>query len=260
MRYSPDPSQPKESRTPDQARVAGQGLVFGTAAALYEAGRPGYPLEAARWLVGSASTVVDVGAGTGKFTRQLVDLAEHVIAVEPDAAMLAQLRAQSPNVEAHIGTAESIPLPDGCADVITVAQAWHWVDLDLAVPEAARVLRPGGVLGLIWNVRDESHGWVSELGEMIHRGGSQQLESDDPIVGPPFAPLERRNFEWLHVVTLEQFLAMIASRSYVIAMSDDERAAVLNEAEVFVLAQPGQSRERITIPYVTHAYRTTSPS
>ena len=255
MRLSHDPSQPPGRDVSAEAVVEGQGLKFGTAAVEYERGRPSYPREAAEWMLGDARTVVDLGAGTGKFTRTLVELGLDVTAVEPDKGMLSVLREQSPSVHALIGSAESIPLPDSSVDALTVAQAWHWFDLDIAVPEVARVLRPGGVLGLIWNVRDESAQWVAELGDLIHRGGSQDVGVESPTVGEPFGDLERRDFPWVHVVTLQQFLDMIASRSYVIAMSESERAAVLDEATDHVLSHPGQTREQIRVPYTTHAFR-----
>ncbi|WP_234698345.1 class I SAM-dependent methyltransferase [Lacisediminihabitans changchengi] len=146
-------------------RKIGDGDSFGIAADVYERARPTYPLEAARWLVPEgARTVLDLGAGTGKFTRSLVDLGLDVIAVEPDERMRATLASSLPGVTALAGTAEHLPVADASVDAITVAQAWHWVDPALAVPETARALRPGGTLGLVWNLRDERVDWVRELG------------------------------------------------------------------------------------------------
>jgi ubiquinone/menaquinone biosynthesis C-methylase UbiE len=99
--------------------------------------------------------VADVGAGTGKLTRVVAGLGAEVVAIDPDAAMLAELAARVPDVPTFVGTGERIPLTDASADAVVFGQAWHWVDPDAASAEVGRVLRPGGVLGLIWNVRDE---------------------------------------------------------------------------------------------------------
>jgi SAM-dependent methyltransferase len=258
--YSPDPSAPP-GITVDQARRSGQGRSFGTAADLYERGRPTYPREAADWLIPSdATTVVDLGAGTGKFTRQLVAPGRDVSAVDPDAAMLEVLHSVLPDVATFVGTAESLPFADNSVDAITVAQAWHWVDLDKGVPEVARVLRPGGTLGLIWNVRNETEPWVGALSGIIHQGGSQDLQEQDPVVGPPFEPVEAMKFPWVNVITIDEFTDMVASRSYMIAMPADDRARVLNEVRELLLTERGFDPDHIELPYVTHAYRTHLPN
>ena len=133
---------------------------------MYERSRPGYPEDAVRWLAGEKPCdVVDLGAGTGKLTRTLVELGHRVTAVEPLPEMLDQLRAAVPEATAVRGGAEAIPLPAESADVVTVAQAFHWFDHGPALLEIARVLRPGGHIALVWNVRDESEA----LGERAQR-------------------------------------------------------------------------------------------
>src|SRR3954447_9097468 len=128
---------------------------FGAAANLYERARPSYPQAAVDWLIAEcgiapASTVVDLGAGTGKLTRLLVPSGARVVAVEP----IAEMRAHIEGAEVLDGTAEEVPLPDRSADVVTVAQAFHWFDHDRALPEIHRALREGGRLVLVWNMRD----------------------------------------------------------------------------------------------------------
>ena len=142
---------------------------FGSAVDAYEHGRPGYPAAVADWLVPSGSQrLVDVGAGTGKFTRTLLGRGAEVVAVEPDPAMRARLAALLPDVRAVDGTGEAMPLPDGSADAVTFAQSWHWVDPVAGVAEVARVLRPGGVL-IFDYIRSEAEGLDTAQG--LHQRG-----------------------------------------------------------------------------------------
>jgi len=133
-----------------------RGRTFGAVAADYAEHRPGYPAAAVEWALGPAPgrKVLDLGAGTGKLTEALG--AYDVVGVEPDPEMLAQLRADLPSVDAREGSAEAIPLPDASVDAVLVGQAIHWFDMDRAVPEIARVLRPGGVLAGLWNGDDHT--------------------------------------------------------------------------------------------------------
>ena len=143
-------------------------LSFGAEAAAYERGRPSYPPEAIDWLLPpDARDVLDLGAGTGKLTTRLVERGLGVVAVDPIPEMLELLSNSLPDTPALLGTAEEIPLPDDSVDAVLVAQAWHWFDPERAVKEVARVLRPGGRLGLVWNTRDERLGWVKDLGRII---------------------------------------------------------------------------------------------
>ena len=143
-------------------------LSFGAEAAAYERGRPSYPPEAIDWLLPpGARDVLDLGAGTGKLTTRLVERGLDVVAVDPIPEMLELLSNSLPDTPALLGTAEEIPLPDDSVDAVLVAQAWHWFDPERAVKEVARVLRPGGRLGLVWNIRDERLGWVKDLGRII---------------------------------------------------------------------------------------------
>src|ERR1700753_2775966 len=148
---------------------------FGGAAAAYERGRPPYPPEALDWLLPpGARRVLDLGAGTGKLTRELVARGLDVVAVEPLEGMRAELSRVLPGTPVRAGSAEEIPLPDGAVDTVLAAQAWHWVTPERAAPEVARVLRPGGTLGLVWNERDEREPWVSRLHQIVTEQGRKK--------------------------------------------------------------------------------------
>jgi SAM-dependent methyltransferase len=228
---------------------------FGAAAEAYERGRPEYPTEAVDWLLPAGAThVLDLAAGTGKLTRQLVARGLDVLAVDPSEGMLEQLRAAVPGVPTFPGTAESIPLEDGSVDAVLVAQAWHWVDPPRAAPEVARVLRAGGRLGLIWNQRDERIGWVAELGKLA--AGGVRHDINHPVVPAPFGQLETFETEWTYELDVQGVTDLVASRSYAIVMPDDEREALLQS--VRELAERELERtgaERLTMPYVTRSFR-----
>ncbi|MGY0062237.1 class I SAM-dependent methyltransferase [Streptomyces sp. LZ34] len=225
---------------------------FGAAADAYERGRPPYPPEAVAWLVPEgARTVVDLGAGTGKLTRALRAPGREVVAVEPSAGMREQFSHVLPDVRALEGTGESIPLPDSSVDTLVCAQAWHWVDLERAVPEAARVLRPGGRLGLVWNFRDVSVPWVAEL-DRILRGCAAAPTEDRQVEGvsAPFGPVERQDFRWSHPMTAGGVMDMVASRSYVITLEPAAREELLVRVRALLEAE-----RPMEMPYVTECYR-----
>jgi SAM-dependent methyltransferase len=228
---------------------------FGPAAHLYERGRPSYPGAALDWLLPEGRPrVLDLGAGTGKLTRQVAARGLDVTAVDPSEGMLEQLRRVLPDVPALTGTAERIPLADESVDVVLVAQAWHWVDPARAEPEIARVLSPGGRLGLLWNVRDETSDWVRRLGRLLDHGEQQRGTE----VGPPFAPVEIERFRWTHHIGRDELLDLVASRSYVILLPPDERAAVLAQVRQLMVTHPALvGRNTYELPYVTHCARTT---
>ncbi|GAB3604886.1 class I SAM-dependent methyltransferase [Conyzicola nivalis] len=215
-------------------------LSFGQNVGDYERGRPGYPDDAVDWIVDRVDphAVVDVGAGTGKFTASLVARGLAVTAVEPDAAMLARLARNHPGVTALAGRAEEIPLPDASADLVTFAQAWHWVDVPAASAEVARVLRPGGALALVWNIRDPDVDWVAALGEVMGASEAERYDSVDPDVAAPLKIESYTEFPWENTLTRDELLAMVTSRSYVITMEALERDALLAELGTLLDTHP----------------------
>ena len=240
---------------------------FGAEAAAYEEGRPGYPAEAVAWLLepaGAHPRVVDIGAGTGKLTRVVAEItAEHgtdVIAVEPDAAMLDALRNALQGIQTLVGTAEHLALPDESADAAVLGQAWHWVDPVAASAEIGRVLRPGGVLGLVWNIRDESVPWVARLTEITKGSHAEQLLADGgPEVAAPFGELASRTWHWARPITRAALMAMVHSRSYVITATPEERARIDRELEVLFDEIGATGDATVSLPYVTYAFRAVKP-
>jgi len=230
---------------------------IGWDADVYERSRPGYPADAVRWLAGEAPCdVIDLGAGTGKLTRTLVDLGHRVTAVEPLPEMLDQLRSAVPGATAVEGGAEAIPLPAGSADVVTVAQAFHWFDHGPALVEIARVLRPGGRVALVWNIRDESQPYVSELSDaMVGRTGVDTGSIDPIDASGLFGPVERATFSHVQAVDRETLLELVRSRSYCAVLSAEEQAPVLQNVDDLFTEH---ARDGVLeLPYLTECFRAT---
>ena len=232
-------------------------LSFGAEAAAYERGRPSYPPEAIDWLLPpDAADVLDLGAGTGKLTTRLVERGLGVVAVDPIPEMLELLSNSLPDTPALLGTAEEIPLPDDSVDAVLVAQAWHWFDPELAAKEVARVLRPGGRLGLVWNTRDERLGWVKDLGRIIGH-------EDDPLshkvkLPEPFTDVERRHVEWTSYLTPQALIDLVASRSYCITSPEKVRTHTLDRVRGLLATHPALANTNgLALPYVTVCIRAT---
>lgn len=235
---------------------------FGAATGAYEAGRPSYPAEAVAWLLEPGVDrdivdVVDVGAGTGKLTQPLVGGGRRVIAVDPDPEMLAVLAEALPDVATHVGTAESLPLADDSADLVTLGQAWHWVDPVAGSAEIGRVLRPGGTLGLVWNIRDDSVPWVAAMSEIMHHSAAERMIHTDAVtIAAPFGELEERTWTWIRAITRAALVDMVASRSYVITADPPTRARIDAElAELFDGLPDLADGGTIDLPYTTHIFR-----
>lgn len=222
--------------------------AFAGAAGAYERGRPGYPPEAIDALVRELglerrSVVVDLAAGTGKLTADLTRRFDRVIAIEPLAEMRERLARAAPAAEALEGRAERMPVPDSGADAVFVAQAFHWFDGRRALHEIARVLRPGGGLGLLWNTTpwELRHGaWFARIDDVLERGradlsvmrrhGSGRWR-EAFAAERRFSPLSGATFDNTHRVAPGDLLADLASRSYVARLDQAGRQAILSEVE-----------------------------
>jgi SAM-dependent methyltransferase len=238
-------------------------MSFGSIAEDYNELRPQAPQQAVDWLVPPGCQVaVDVGAGTGLFTRTLVGRVVQVIAVEPDARMREVLTARSPGVRVVEGRGESIPLPDAAADAVFVSSAWHWMDHERAVPEIGRVLRDGGRLGLIWTSRDREVDWVRELDQRLRSQDTSGPESDrfrrrlDFVPPGPriFHNIARETFGFARTMTVDDVVAMLGTYSRAIVASPDDRAQALADARAVLDARfPGA--DTIDIPMRAWCWR-----
>ncbi|SCL20941.1 Methyltransferase domain-containing protein [Micromonospora nigra] len=238
-----------------------QALSFGAAAAEYDRYRPRYPEAALRWALdglAASARVVDLGAGTGILTRGLRDLGyDEVTAVEPDPGMRARLVESTPGVTALAGSAEEMPLPDGYADAVVVGQAYHWFDRDRAHPEIARVLRPGGVLAPIWNLRDERVAWVTELSRIAEVGDTvDHVRAYVTGFGAAFDAGEWAEFGHATTLTPDELLGMVRTRSHYLTASPEQRQKVDRELRDLLAAHPDLAgRDTLDLPYRTLALR-----
>jgi SAM-dependent methyltransferase len=232
----------------------------------YEQGRPTYPPEALALLarvlgLEPGRTVLDLAAGTGKLTRALRPTGARLVAVEPVAAMRAKLAESLPEARVLAGTAERIPLADGSMDAVTVAQAFHWFEGDVALAEIHRVLRPGGRLGLVWNARDEALPWVAGLTTIMepHRRGTPGYRSGDwhPAFERTrlFTRLEQAQFRLEHELTPDGVVARVASVSFVAALPDAARDEVLGRVRKLLAEDPEtRGRASVVLPHRTEVY------
>jgi SAM-dependent methyltransferase len=233
---------------------------FGSKADNYERSRPSYPADAVALVatelgIGSTSTVLDLAAGTGKFTRLLAPFGAQLVAVEPSAAMRAEFAVVLPDVPTHDGTAEHVPLADRSVDSVVIAQAFHWFDAPSALAEIARVLRPGGGLALIWNERDESVAWVAELSRVMqwdvrmpYRVGTDFRAVLDQ--SRRFTPAQRRSFAFAQALDREGLCDRVSTTSFIASMDAPERDAILNRVRELVVDFP----EPFDLPYVTEVF------
>lgn len=238
----------------DERTFQARRLSFGAVADSYDRVRPSYPEAAVRWIVGdSPARIVDLGAGTGLLTRVLVGLGHEVVAVEPDPRMRARCAARSPEAAVLAGTAEAMPLPDGSVDGVVAGQSYHWFAGAAGHAEIARVLRPGGVFGPLWNLRDESVDWVARLSALVsHEDGSSHQEPlTADAFGARFGLVENARFAQTRRYTTESLVELVLSRSYVLTAPPRRRAAIEAGVRELAAALP----QPFDLPYVTLAYR-----
>jgi ubiquinone/menaquinone biosynthesis C-methylase UbiE len=239
---------------------------YAAMATSYSRGRPDYPPQVNDWLrndlaLGRGKVALDLGAGTGKFLAYLRNTEATVIAVEPVPAMLTQLLNLHPGVEARQGSAERIPLADSSVDAVVCAQSFHWFANIDALHEIRRILKRGGYLGLIWNIRDESVAWVAALRAIFdpHEGDAPRYHTQlwrrvFPAVG--FGPLSEKCFPHGHTGWPEHVIVdRVLSTSFIAALPAKERDRVGAEVRKLIANAPDLAgRTEVTMPYVTAAF------
>ncbi|MCZ7475469.1 class I SAM-dependent methyltransferase [Micromonospora sp. WMMC273] len=242
---------------------------FGAAATAYAEHRPDYARAALRWALDGApgARVLDLGAGTGKLTVTLAEVSDDVAAVEPDPAMLAELRRTLPGVRALSGSAEAIPLPDASVDAVVAGNAMHWFDMSVAGPEIARVLSPGGVLAGLWNVVDDRVDWVAGLAAV---SGSAAIGPRDtpaswraataamhlPKSGEArFGSPEQAEFPHGQRRTADSLVATLATRAGMLVMPERERTETLDRIRAYLASRPETADGEFTLPMLTCVLR-----
>jgi SAM-dependent methyltransferase len=240
-------------------------LTFGAHADAYERARPEWPDAAARWLVPEgAELVVELGAGTGKLTCAVAALGVRVVAVEPDPRMLAVLHGLG--LQGVEGSAEAIPFGDGAADAVVAGSSLHWFELELALPEIHRVLRPGRRFGFGWNHRDDRHPAIARMGEAVYAAqartpGPRWRSRDWPAeltANGLFREVEHARFEHVHELPRAALRDHLLSYSGVAALPEDGRRRVLAAVANALDADPAVSDGgTLRLPFVVTAYRAT---
>jgi SAM-dependent methyltransferase len=231
----------------EKAKYAGS---FGGVASLYERYRPGPPVEAIGWLLPQrVGTVVDLGAGTGALTRLLVDRADEVVAVEPDDRMRAVLAGEVPAARAVAGRGEAIPVPDGSADAVLASSSWHWMDPVATLGEVARVLVPGGTLGVLWSGPDPDSPFIAQARALVApRAGDAPVAANDELSGAiqgtadrpastleipkgiPFEEPEHAVFRRDVALDADELIGLLGTFSAVITLPAERRQTLLDEA------------------------------
>ncbi|WP_224277838.1 class I SAM-dependent methyltransferase [Streptomyces sp. LS1784] len=243
---------------------------FGRAAVAYAEHRPDYAHAAVRWALEAAPgpRVLDLGAGTGKLTATLIALGYEVVAVEPDPAMLAELRGSLPAVRALPGSAEAIPLPDGSVDAVVSGNAMHWFDMDAAGPEIARVLAPGGVLAGLWNVFDDRVDWVAGLARVTGPAAigprdvpagwrTETARMHLPTSGGEarFESAEQAEFPHGQQRTADSLVATLATKAGILVMPERRRETLLDETRTYLAGRPETGGGEFTLPMLTSVLR-----
>jgi SAM-dependent methyltransferase len=244
-------------------------MAFAGVAETYERGRREYPVEAIEWALtelglDSTSTVVDLAAGTGKISRLLAPRTGRLIAVEPLPEMRAVLASQAPTAEILDGTAEQLPLADASVDGVFVGEAFHWFDGDRALAEIHRVLRPGGGLAVVFGTSDwDTLPWNEEIVDRLNAVPRPDVRPENrPWTGlwkeafdrsTLFGPLQLREFPMAMRFTIPEFQLLISTWSFVAALPDADRAALLDDVAAILHAH---DTERFELPSTTAVHLT----
>lgn len=257
---------------------------FGAVASDYERYRPTPPSAVVDWLLPEhRGRVVDLGAGTGRLTQLLLDRADEVVAVDPDERMRAVLEREVPGARAVDGRGESIPLSDGSVDAVLAATSWHWMDPIATLSEVARVLVPGGVLGVMWNGADAMGSAVSKARSVHSRrqrparparpgvgaapaptGLSRRMMDEvlrpEPALeippGYPFEPPEHEVFRWQVALDADELVGLLGTSSWALTLPDDERANLFAETRSFLAEVMGiQAKAKADVPFVSNVWR-----
>jgi SAM-dependent methyltransferase len=238
-------------------------LSFGSVASDYDRFRPSPPPAALDLLIPpGAQAVLDLAAGTGAVTRMLAGRSPSIVAVEPDERMRAVLSASCPAATVLAGQGEDIPLPDASVDAVVISSAWHWLDPERAVPEITRVLRVGGVLGVIWISRDTRVPWVAEFSQLAR----ESREADRPVdgepgrrrgtvefpAGTPLSPPETFAVDYSLPMTSEQLFGLLGTYSGVISLDPQARADFSRRVREFLDRQPW---DHVDLPMICRCIR-----
>ena len=237
-------------------------LSFGSVAADYDRYRPSPPRQALDWLIPPGATeVLDLAAGTGAVTRELLGRVARVVAVEPDARMRAVLAANCPGAEVLDGQGEDIPLPDAAVDAALISAAWHWLDPARAVPEITRVLRAGGTLGVIWTSRDDRVPWVAEFNALAResreadrrrQGSSGRRREVTFPPGTPMSPPEERVVTFSLPMSSQDLAGLLGTYSGVITLGPQQRADFSQRVQAFL---DRQSWDEVDLPMICRCLR-----
>jgi len=245
---------PAESAMP----AASFARYFGSQAESYDRMRPPYPEQAVDFVLAGRppGRVLDLGAGTGKLTRTLLGRATEVVAVEPDDQMRAVLTEAAPRAEVLAGSAERLPLPDASVDAVFAGQAFHWFARPATDQELARVLRPGGVVGLIWNLPDHTVPWVPELYRTIRQPGSPWSADYADLDTALFTPAESHWTSWRYQLPgLDGLLELVHTWSWVITRPPAEQRAIDQRVRILATRHAELQGELIGFPHRTKAVR-----
>jgi ubiquinone/menaquinone biosynthesis C-methylase UbiE len=240
--------EPQRQQSPPPQRS------FGPVADAYDRARPSYPADAVSWMTGSGrSVVLELGAGTGKLTEVLHGAGHDVLATDPLVDMLALLARRVP---AHhvVATAEQIPVRSRSIDVVVCGQSFHWFDHEQAMPEIARVLRPGGILALAWNTYDEGIPWVKRLKRLLSPKEDSREASMPLMESPYFGFVDQKQFRFWQPHTARTLADLARSVSHVATMSESARNDVLAKVDS-LYAEYGRGHDGMQVPYITRCYR-----